>query len=556
MPFKPEFPGERPTLGWFVLDWIADNLIVPDGPSDGEPLTFTEEQAQFVLKLYEVDRLFNGPAIAGRSLRNGRLVRRAMLSRPKGWGKSPLVGALCLVEALAEVVMDGWDADGRPVGRTWESLGFKPKVQIVAVSEDQTANTWEPTLDMARRGPVLENYNIDPMETMIVVPRGLIEAVTSSGTSREGFRPVFSVLDQTESMTKSNGGRRLAATVRRNLAKVNGCSVETPNAYEPGAESVAEKSFEAWQAQQEKKLAMNTGVLVDHREAPPETDPTDERSLRAGLAIAYGESADVNGGWVNLDRIVAEYWDPDTEPQDARRFYLNQITHATDSWLSQPEWRACLDLEKFVAPGEIITLGFDGSRKRNKGVTDATGLVGCRVSDGHLFELGVWEQPDGPLGRDWQVPKLEVDSRVREVCKKYRVIGFYADPAKWETQLVAWESLLHAQLLVKASRDHPIHWWMTGGRSSLTVQATEQLHSAIVGGECTQDGASALTRHMLNARRRVGRSGVQIAKEHPDSPRKIDLAVAAILAWRARLDAKAKGLDVVEESKPVGAYSF
>jgi hypothetical protein len=35
---------------------------------------------------------------------------------------------------------------------------------------------------------------------------------------------------------------------------------------------------------------------------------------------------------------------------------------------------------------------------------------------------------------------------------------------------------------------------------------------------------------------------VQIAKDHPDSPRKIDAAVAAVLAWQARLDAIAAGV--------------
>ena len=66
MPWKPSFEGERPTLGWYVLDWIEEFLIVPDGPSAGEPLVFTNEQAQFVLKFYEVDRRFSGQAIRGR----------------------------------------------------------------------------------------------------------------------------------------------------------------------------------------------------------------------------------------------------------------------------------------------------------------------------------------------------------------------------------------------------------------------------------------------------------------------------------------------------------
>lgn len=47
-------------------------------------------------------------------------------------------------------------------------------------------------------------------------------------------------------------------------------------------------------------------------------------------------------------------------------------------------------------------------------------------------------------------------------------------------------------------------------------------------------GGSALTRHMVNARRRASRSGIQIAREHPSSVRNIDGAVAALLAWHAR----------------------
>lgn len=543
MPFKPAFPGERPTLGWIVLDWIADNLIVPDGASDGEPLTFTREQAEFVLRLYEVDRRFEGPAIHGRAMRNARLIRRAVLSRPKGWGKSPLVAALCLVEALGDVVMDGWDANGRPVGRPWASLGFKPKVQIVAVSEDQTANTWEPCLDMARRGPVADNYDIDPMETFIAVPRGIIEPVTSSGTSREGFRPVFSALDQTESWTPSNGGTKLASTIRRNLGKVNGCSVETPNAFEPGMNSVAEKSFAAYGLQQEGRTRLDKGLLFDHREAPAETDPADEDSLRAGLAYAYGDSADVHGGWVNLDRLVAEYWDPDTDPQEARRYYLNQITHASDAFLSQPEWAGCADASKVVADRDVVTLGFDGSRGRAKGKPDATALIGCRVSDGHLFEIGVWEAPDGPEQSKWTPPIPEIEAAIADAFRRYKVVGFYADPAKdWRSHVNAWEAKYGGKVKVKVTAAHPFEWWMTGGRSGLNQRAIEDFEGAVRNGDLTHDGSFKLTQHMLNARRRIKHAKLSLGKEHDYSPAKVDAAVAAVLAFQARLDAVAKGV--------------
>src|SRR5205807_264469 len=120
---------------------------------------------------------------------------------------------------------------------------------LVAVSEDQTANTWDPLLEMARHGPVLDAFAIEPLESFVNVPDGRVEFTTSAASSREGFRPVFSVFDQTESWLPNNGGRKLAATIRRNLTKVNGASVETPDAFVPGEDSVAERSFEAWKKQ-------------------------------------------------------------------------------------------------------------------------------------------------------------------------------------------------------------------------------------------------------------------------------------------------------------------
>jgi phage terminase large subunit-like protein len=97
---------------------------------------------------------------------------------------------------------------------------------------------------------------------------------------------------------------------------------------------------------------------------------------------------------------------------------------------------------------------------------------------------------------------------------------------------------------VKSSREHPIEWWMTGGRSSYTVRALARFQSAVIDGELSHDGSSALTRHVLAARMVHTRSGVQIAKEHPASERKVDGAIAATLALACGDDALAAGLGV------------
>lgn len=553
MPWRgPEFEGELPTLGYVVLDWILEMLAAPDRP-EYEPFVPTREQAEFILRFYELH-----PATGKRR------IRRGVLSRPRGWGKSPLLAAIACAEALGPVVPNGWDANGEPVGMGWERIRT-PLVQVAAVSEDQTQNTWGPLLEMLRLGPVIDEYpGLEPLDTFVNLPRGKIDQVTSSATSRKGNKALFAVLDQTEEWTPSNGGKRLAQVMRSNAAKIGGTTLESPNAYIPGMGSVAEDTA-AFAKTIAEGRTREDGLLWDHREAPPETDPTDRESLVAGLRYAYGDSSDHEDGcvlhsppcppgWSPIDRLVGDFWDTSNDPQVMRSDFLNQITHASDSWLSQPEWAGCSDASRVVADGDTIVLGFDGSRARARGVTDATALVGCRVSDGHLFLLGCWEQPEGPAGQGWRVPVLEVLATVEEAFSRFRVVGMYADPAKWEGHVADWEARWGSGLQVKATRDHPVEWWMTGGRSNLIVRALEKFHSAVLDKELTHDGSSVLTRHVLNARRRKGRSGIQIMKEHPDSPRKIDAAVASVLAWQARLDAVAKGL--AEEEEPMGGFTF
>lgn len=535
----PEYEGEFPTLGWYVIDWMIGNLAQP-GRDDGAPFIPTKEQAEYLLRFYEVH------PVTGK-----RVIRRALLSRPRGWGKSPFVGGIALAEACADVVADGFDAYGEPVGRPWHSIRT-PLVRIAAVTEQQTDNTWIPLLEMARGRDLAADYGLDVLDTVIYLPRGEITPITSSATSTKGDPACFASLDQTEEWKESNGGIKLAKTMRFNATKIGGSIIETPNAFTPGEGSVAENSAADYQAILDGRSRAR-GILVDHREAPAETDMTDEQSLVEGLRYAYGDSSDhpdgcvlhdppCMPGWSPLEGITAAFWDTSNEPQDLRADFLNQITHASDAWLTGPEVRASSDLGKVVQPGDRIVLGFDGSRKRNKKVTDATALIGCRLSDGHLFTLGVWEQPKGELGIDWQVPVVEVLAAVHDAFATYDVVGFYADPAKWESHVADWEAAYGRRLKVQATRQHPVEWWMTGGRSVLIVRALEKFNTALTEVELTHDGSSALVRHLLNARRRKTRSGIQIAKAHPDSPDKIDAAVAAVLAWQCRLDAIAKGV--------------
>lgn len=535
-----------------MIDWITAYLAAP-AKAEYEPFVPYLEQEDFILRFYEID-----PA-TGRFVRN-----RGLLGRPRGWGKSPLLAALAIVEALAPVLPDGWDAYGQPVAKPWTAVRT-PLVQIAAVSEEQTNNTWQPMLEMLREGPVIDEYRgLEPLETMVNLPKGHIKPVTSNARTIKGAPSTFVVLDQTEEWVPSNGGPKFAQTLRTNTSKNGGRTVESPNAFIPGEQSVAEDSAAFWAAIREGR-ARDEGLLYDHREAPPDTSLTDRESpepgsddeddytgLIDGLRHVYGDSSGhpdgcvihdppCPPGHVDLDALVSRIWDPATDIQVARSDFLNQITHASDSWIRQPEWKAREDLDKVIDRSDPIVLGFDGSRGRNRGKADATALVGCRVSDGHLFEIRVWEQPAGLAGRNWAPSVIEVDSAVRACMEQLNVVGFYADPSGWTSQVAAWEATFGRRLKVKASGNSPIAAWPRG-KDTRVIEYIERFRLAVANGEMTHDGGPSLFRHVLNARRRNVRGGYLIFKAYPDSPEKIDAAYAAVMAWKARIDAIAKGI--------------
>jgi hypothetical protein len=558
MPWIPSYEGEAPTLGWLAIQWMHEFLAQPE-TMDYVPLTLTREQAEFFLRFYELDP-FTGK----------RKQQRGVLSRSRGWGKSPISGGWAAFEALGPAHPDGWDADGRPVGAPWSNFR-RPLVEIAAVSEDQVStNTWAPLTDMLSHDKIMDEYSgLEVLGAFINLPYGRIQKRTAEASSAKGAPAHAVVCDQVEAWVASNGGQKLFKTLTNNVVKRGGTLLATPNAYTPGDGSVAEDLMGSYALIRSGRTKLDSGVFYDHREAPAETNLDDADSLLAGLAVAYGDSADVphcvihnppceNPGWVDLNHIAASIWSPDTDVQLARSDWLNQITHATDSFLTQPQWRATADATKTLGDRDMIVMGFDGSRGRIKGKPDATALIGCRVEDGHLFEIGVWEAGDqpnhgagpAPIGcscwQCWEPPIVEIEAAIDQNFRDYVIAGFYADPGKdWRSHINAWEAKYGEQVQFKASPNHPFEWWMGGGRAGLVERAIEQFESAVKNRDLTHDGSYALTRHVLNARRRFSHGKLALAKENDYSPNKIDAGVAAVLAYQARLDALVRAIEPV-----------
>lgn len=521
------------------------------GPGDvqGQPVVLTEEYLGFIVDSYAL-----------RAKTGRRLYDSAFLSRPKGTDKSGQGGRFSLFEAFGPCRFAGWAKGGEVYEDPW-GLGFEyrftrgepmgrpvqsPFVRVMATEEDQTGNVFDTVyFNLTDDEALLAQIpGVDPGLTRVYLPGGgEIRPSTASSASKDGGIETFVDFDETH-LYNTPELRRMYGTVTRNLRKRKKIAetwyLETTTMFASGEESIAEDTYKLAEAIREGK-AKRSKLLFDHRWGECE-DLADEPALRAAIVEAYGDAI----AWNDLDGLVDGFYDPRNGPEESRRYFLNAPSSAQDAWVTEPEWAARAAPTVIVGERELITLGFDGSRRRSSSVTDATALVACTVLAGHVFEpleVSVWEQPDGPAGVDWQVPRAEVDRAVNSIFERYAVVGFFADPAKWETHISAWEAKYGARLRVRANRDHPIEWWMTGGRAHQIVQALDEFHTDLIEGiEFTHDGSYALSRHVLNARRRPSRAGLQIAKEHPDSSRKIDAAIAAVLARKARREAVAMGL--------------
>lgn len=500
------------TLGWGVLAWAEELLAQPDGERAGEPWQWTATQARLVAWWYAVDA------------RGRWLFRRGQIVLPKGSGKSPLAAALSCCALAADVVFDGFDADGEAVGRPHPS----PHIQLAAVSQDQTDNTMSLVLAMLQEGAAADLIpGLDPGLTRVRTSNGKLEPVTASAPSREGQRLTDAILDEPHLWTAANGGLRMAATLRRNLGKMGGRSLETTNAWTPGEDSVAEAT-----AAYAEKIALGEAVDVGLMRYHPQAQVKnlgDPEELRAGLVELYADAP-----WVDVDRIVAEVYDLGTHPADARRFYLNQVVTADDALVSPQDWDALAAGDR-LEDGDRIVLGFDGSIRE-----DATVLVACRLSDRLFQPLGIWERPEGPDGQGWEVPRDQVDDAVHAAFARFEVLAMFADVEHWESYIDAWARDYRERLLVKASSREPIAWDMRGRLQQSTL-ANERLVAAVADGRVRHTGDVRLRRHVLNARRRPNRYGVSFGKDRRGSRNKVDGWAGMLLADMAAHEVEASG---------------
>ncbi|MEN9935923.1 MAG: hypothetical protein RLZZ387_2502 [Chloroflexota bacterium] len=238
-------------------------------------------------------------------------------------------------------------------------------------------------------------------------------------------------------------------------------------------------------------------------QAPADCDHRDPRNWQIANP-GYGDIQDPEDFESSVKRT------PEAEFRTKR---TNVFVSSQQAWLPHGAWDQLPEMDP-VADGTPVVLGFDGSFSG-----DTTAIVGVTIEEvPRVWLVDLWEKQ--PTDRDdWRVDIGGVEARILETCGRLNVVEVACDPFRWQRSM---EALADAGV--------PITEYPSSSPARM-VPATAKFFDAVVSGEVAHDHSPALSRHLDNCVIKTDQKGPRVVKEHRGSPRKIDAAVAALIAF-------------------------
>ena len=464
------------TLGNRVIKFIERYCVHSSGDYLGQPIVLRDWQKEIIRELFELreDGSFKH--------------HTAYISTPKSNGKTELAGMLAVYGLLGS---------GNP----------SPIIPVVASSYDQADLVFSSAKAMIQNSEL--KHFVDIQERKIIVkdnPNAYILRVPCVAGQNDGLRPApFGIFDEIHEMTGNkekahlviqNGLRKRANTIGINITTAG---VENSLAYRLYKYA---KGIEAGEIEDE-------GFYYKIYEADQELDINnfDQRQL------ALEQSNPALDDFVDREQLERAFHQiPENE---FRRYFLNQWTSTAERWLPAGVWEECY-AEKTIEKESKIILAFDGSYSR-----DSTALVGISVEEKpHIQVLGHWERPvqENQL---WKVPRNEVLAKIDQIFRDYEVVEFVVDPMGWHQELDELEDKYGSDMIL----------YFEGNYRKKMAEATSRFYSAVMEQGLSHDGDFNLFQHLINCVPKETPQGTLVTKINKSSARKIDLAIASIMAF-------------------------
>lgn len=475
-----------PTLGPLVCRWIEKYLVHSEGDSYAQPFRLIDFHRRFLWRAYELNA------------DGSRRYKRALLGLPKGNAKTELAAAIAGCELAGPVIFAGWGKDNRPKGQQRTA----PDIPISAASFEQADELFRSLRTMITEGPLKPFFDVFDTEILPKSGPGRAYRVAAAAGTNDGKRPTFFVADELHEWTGNK--ERVHLVLSNGRAKRN-------DAWELGISTAGWDTTSLLGKLYAHGRRMEVGeerdptFLFEWLEASKEFDLSNPEQLREAIRSCNPGV----GHWLDIENIVEKYA---TIPEhEFRRYFLNQWTASPERWLPSEAWNAC-GSEREIPIDTPIVLGFDGSYSG-----DSTAVVGCTLEEKpHLFVIDAWEKPEGTA--DWKVDIPDVEQTIRNVCATRNVKRIGCDPHRWQRSIAALEE-----------EGLPVIVWPSHS-ANIMSPACQEFERAVTAGHLTHDGDERLERHIGNCVVKIDSRGPRITKDHKDSARKIDLAVAAVIA--------------------------
>jgi len=403
-----------------------------------------------------------------------------LIGMPRKSGKSALAAALAVYLMVA---------DGEPNAQIYSVAGAKDQARIV----------FREAKRMVLSSPALMEV-VQPFQhhMEIAATNSIYRVLSADGGLAQGLEPHAVIIDELhvhkspdlyEAMT-------LGSATRRNPLIV---SITTAG-YDH--DTICYKLYEYGQRVASGEVDDDTFYFKWWEPSNKECELDDRHS--------WYEANPALGSFKRLDDMEAAL--KQQHESAFRRYYLNQWTETHNAWLPHGAWDGLTIEGRHLQDKENIVVGFDGAWRG-----DSTALIGVSLEDFHIEVLGHWERPIDDA--HWRVPVADVEQAIRDIASKYRVREIVLDPYRWERSI----DVLEGEGL-------PLVEFPTNSIGRMSP-ATQAFYDAVRDGKVSHNGDAALARHFANCVLKEDARGARITKSTKSSERKIDLAVAAVIAY-------------------------
>jgi phage terminase large subunit-like protein len=415
--------------------------------------------------------------------------RRALVGLPRKNGKSAVGSGFGLYGLL-------WSGDGA-------------EVYSCAADKDQAKIVFGVAKRMVEMDPLLSGI-VKTYRDVLEVPESgsTYKALSSEAFTKEGLNPSLVVFDELHAQPNDElydvMSNAFGARIDPLLLMITTAGVKLDSS---GNESVC---YRLWQY----GCDVAAGVVDDPSFfmawwGARETDDAGSPATWEAANPGYGDLLDPEDFEANYKQAVAK-----GTINDFKTKRLNMWVDSSRAWLPDGAWDKCATLttDEVEIPARGVVLGFDGSRNG-----DNTALVAVTIEqEPKVIVLGLWERPPGD--DHWRVPRAEVKDAIRKAFREWRVCE------------LAYDSFLWQDAMEELSEEFPervVEYPQTAARMT---PATQRFYELVQSQKIRHTGDPRLARHLASAQIRTDERGARLVKDARNSPRKIDLAVASVMA--------------------------